>query len=140
MSEAISRRTLVRGASTAAVAVVAAPFLNLGRYRLFASSEREYTRRCVDLVQSSLVIDMLGPTTLNGDTFERWGPDYSGLTDEDIAEFRASEIDVLHIAVGVGGSTTEQAYRRDPALQIDRAGGPRRRRRSRGSGLSRVRR
>jgi len=106
----ISRRTLVRGAALSATALVGAPFLNLGRYRLFASSEQEYTRRCIDLVGGSLIIDMLGLTTINGETGERWGPDYAGLTAADIEEFRTSEIDVFHIASGVGGRTAEQAY------------------------------
>jgi membrane dipeptidase len=110
MSEMISRRALMRGVGTAAAATLAAPFVNIGRFRLFAWSAQEYTRRCVDLVQGSLVIDMLAPTTLNGETDERWGPDYGGLTQADVAEFRDSEIDVFHIARGVGGRTTEQAY------------------------------
>ena len=110
MSEMISRRALVRGATAAAATTLAAPFINLRRYRLFAWSVQEYTQRCVDLVRGSLVIDMLGLTTINGETQERWGAGYEGLTGEDAEEFRASEIDVLHIASGVGGRTSEQAY------------------------------
>ena len=110
MTDFISRRTLVRGAATAAGAAVAAPFLNLGRHRLFAWSEQEYTRRCIDLVEGSLVIDMLGLTTLSGERRQKWGPDYAGLTEADATEFRMSGIDVFHIASGVGGRTSEQAY------------------------------
>ena len=40
----------------------------------------------IDLVEGSLVIDMLGLTTINGETRERWGPDYSGLNAADAAE------------------------------------------------------
>lgn len=110
MTDFISRRTLVRGAATAAGATLAAPFLNLGRHRLFAWSEQEYTRRCIDLVEGSLVIDMLGLTTLSGERRQKWGPDYAGLTEADATEFRMSGIDVFHIASGVGGRTSEQAY------------------------------
>jgi len=106
----LSRRDLLRGTATAAGAIAVAPFLNLGRYSLFTGSAQEYTARCVDLVEGSLVIDMLGLTTLNGDTRERWGPDFSGLTVDDVAEFRDSEIDVFHVARGVGGRTAETAY------------------------------
>jgi membrane dipeptidase len=106
----ISRRTLLRGVGAAAVSLAGAPYVNIGRFRLFAWSPQEYTRRCVDLVEGSLVVDMLGLTTLNDETSERWGPDYAGLTDADVDEFRASEIDVFHIASGVGGRTAEQAY------------------------------
>jgi len=110
MAASISRRDLIRGTAGAAAAVAAAPFVHVGRYQLFAWSAQEYTRRCIDLVEGSLVIDMLGLLSLNGETQERWGADLSGLTDADIDEFRDSEIDVFHIASGVGGRTTEQAY------------------------------
>ena len=110
MPRPISRRQLLGGAASAAWAAAAAPFLNLGRHRLFAWSAQEYTTRCVDLVRGSLVIDMLGLTTLNSDVRERWGPDFSGLDADALAELRDSEIDVFHIARGVGGRTTEQAF------------------------------
>jgi membrane dipeptidase len=107
----ISRRSLLRGVGGALGAAVAAPFVNVGWYRLFAGSPQDYTRRCVDLVRGSLVIDMLGLTTLNGERSDRWGPALDGLTEADIQEFRDSEIDVLHIARGVGGRTADDAYR-----------------------------
>jgi membrane dipeptidase len=110
MNAPVSRRSLLRTATAAVTATLAAPYLNLGRYRLFAWSAQEYTQRCVDLVQGSLVIDMLGLTTINGETQERWGAGYAGLTAADVEDFRSSEIDVFHIASGVGGRTTEQAY------------------------------
>jgi membrane dipeptidase len=110
MNAPVSRRSLLRTATAAVTATLVAPYLNLGRYRLFAWSAQEYTQRCVDLVQGSLVIDMLGLTTINGETQERWGAGYAGLTAADVEDFRSSEIDVFHIASGVGGRTTEQAY------------------------------
>jgi membrane dipeptidase len=110
MNAPVSRRSLLRTATAAVTATLVAPYLNLGRYRLFAWSAQEYTQRCVDLVRGSLVIDMLGLTTINGETQERWGAGYAGLTAADVEDFRSSEIDVFHIASGVGGRTTEQAY------------------------------
>ncbi len=106
----VSRRTLLRGALGAASGLVTAPFLNFGRHRLFAWSAQEYSTRCVDLVRGSLVIDMLGLTTLNDERRASWGASFDSLTDDDIAEFRDSEIDVLHIARGVGGRTAQDAY------------------------------
>ena len=106
----ISRRDAVRIGLGAAGALAGAPFINVGRFQLFAGLSQEYTRRCIDLVEESLIIDMLGLTTINGETRERWGSDYSGLNADDAAEFRASEIDVLHIASGVGGRTQNEAY------------------------------
>ena len=106
----ISRRSMLRGMGATLGSTLAAPFLSLGRYRLFAGSSQEYSARCIDLVTDSLVIDMLGLTTLSGERRERWGPDFSGMTEEDIEEFRDSEIDVFHIARGVGGRTGDVAY------------------------------
>lgn len=106
----LSRRALLKGAAGAAAGAVAAPFVNRGRFQIFAASSQEYTRRCVDLVQNSLVMDMLGLTTLSGDVRRRWGPDFGGMTDQDVQDFRDSEIDVFHIARGVGGRTSEEAY------------------------------
>ncbi len=105
-----TRRDVLRGAAAAAGLGFAAPFVNLGRYSLRAEGRREYSQRCIDLVTGSLVIDMLGLTTLNSEVRARWGPDFSGLTEADAQEFRDSEIDVFHIARGVGGRTTEESY------------------------------
>lgn len=102
--------TLGSGALGAAALSFGAPFVNRGRYRLFAGSPREYSARCIELMESSLVIDMLGLLTLNGETRERWGPALDGLTEVDIQEFRDSRIDVFHIASGVGGRTAQEAY------------------------------
>ena len=106
----LSRRTLLKGAAGAAGVSLLAPFVNVGRFRLFADSPREYSARCIELMGSSLVIDMLAPLTLNGETDKRWGPALDGFGAEDLEEFRSSGIDVFHIATGVGGRTTEQAY------------------------------
>ncbi len=100
----LSRRTLVGGACGAAGSLIAAPFLSFSRHRLFAWTTQEYSTRCVDLVRGSLVIDMLGLTSLNDERRAAWGASYDALTEDDIAEFRDSEIDVFHIARGGRGS------------------------------------
>ena len=46
----LSRRSFVRGAAVTAGAATFAPFLNLGRFRLFGWSAQEYSARCIDLV------------------------------------------------------------------------------------------
>lgn len=104
-------RILARGAAGAGLAPLAAPFVNVGRYRLFSASPATYSARCVTLMEESLVIDMLGLLSLNSETQTRWGPDLAGLDAEDRARFRDSRIDVFHIATGVGGRSTEDAYR-----------------------------
>jgi len=106
----LTRRSFVRAAALAAGAAPLAPFVPRGRFRLFAWSENEYSARCIDLVESSLVIDMLGLLTLNGETQARWGPALDGLVDDDLRALRGSGIDVFHIASGVGGRTQDEAY------------------------------
>ena len=68
------------------------------------------------LQPGSLVIDMLSPLTINNETQARWGPGLDGFAEADRAEFMDSEIDVFHIAVGVGGRTFQDVY--DNSLQF----------------------
>ncbi|MDT9598202.1 dipeptidase [Sphingosinicella rhizophila] len=74
------------------------PMVNFGQYRLFAQTQRTYSKRAVDLVRSSLVIDMLGPLKIDMDEFSK-----KPLSEKDAAEFRASGINAFHHAVGSGG-------------------------------------
>jgi len=108
MSRPMSRREMLAVTTSAALT---APFINRGRVRLSPMSQQSYSTRCVDLVRSSLVIDMLFPLTLSGETQERWGPGLDGFNESDAREFRESEIDVAHVAVGVGGRSVDDAYR-----------------------------
>ena len=112
-----TRRTVVKAAGGAAGLALAAPFLNLGRFALLArgrggrsTTPQEYSTRCIDLVTGSLVIDMLSPLVISRSIQQRWGPDLSGMTDEEEQDFRDSEIDVFHIAVGVGGRDFDDQY------------------------------
>ena len=74
------------------------------------ATPQEYSTRCIDLVTGSLVIDMLSPLVIARSIQQRWGPDLSGMTAEEEQDFRDSEIDVFHIAVGVGGRDYEDQY------------------------------
>jgi len=109
-SSELTRRQLVKLGVGAAGAILAAPMINLGRYRLLARSSQVYSARCIGLVQGSLIIDMLSPLTINSETEARWGPGLDGLTHADAEEFAASEIDVFHYSVGIGGRTSDAAY------------------------------
>ena len=104
-----TRRQILKATATGVALTAVAPMLNLGRFRLFASAAT-YSARCVDLVEGSLVIDMLSPLTINSETQERWGPGGDGFSDDDRAEFRASGIDVFHTAFGIGGKTPHDVY------------------------------
>jgi membrane dipeptidase len=104
---AISRRRLLGAA-------LLAPMINLGRHRPARAQDgapdTEYSTRCIDLVGGSLVVDMLSPLTIDDEVQERWGPGFEGFSEADREEFASSGIDVFHIAVGVGGGDSHQAW------------------------------
>ena len=92
----LTRRAIIAGAVGAAVS---APMVNRGAFAFAAAPARSYSRRAVDLVASSLVIDMLAPLKIT------MSPDYVAhrLTDAEAAEFRASGITGFHNTYGLGG-------------------------------------
>ena len=70
LDKRISRRRVL-GRGTATIAAVAGfPMINLGQYQLHAASPKTYSKRAIDLVRQSLVIDMLAPIKLD------FRPDY----------------------------------------------------------------
>jgi membrane dipeptidase len=93
----ISRRRMLGGA--AASAAMAFPMINSGAYRLHAASPRTYSKRTVDLVRQSLVIDMLGvlKITLTPDFYA------APMTPQDRADFKAAGITGMHHSYGIGG-------------------------------------
>lgn len=99
----ISRRNLIKATLGAAGAAVFAPAVSLGRYRLFAHSPNEYSKRAIRLVSESLVIDMLSPITINFPVMEKWATDPESFTDADFQRYLDSGINIFHIAVGTGG-------------------------------------
>lgn len=97
----LTRRAMVAGAVGAAVS---APMINRGAIAFAAAPERRYSRRAVDLVASSLVIDMLAPLkiTLSADYITH------RLTDAEAVEFKASGITGFHNAYGLGGPDAKE--------------------------------
>ena len=89
----LTRRALVAGAVGTALS---APMIGRSAFAFAAAPGRSYSRRAVDLVASSLVIDMLAPLKIT------MSPDYVAhrLTDAEAAEFRASSITGFHNAYG----------------------------------------
>ena len=100
-SFAVTRRAVIAGAVGAALS---APMVNRGSYAFAAAPGRVYSRRAVDLVARSLVIDMLAPLKIT------LAEDYVAhrLTDAEAAEFRASGITAFHNAYGLGGPDAKQ--------------------------------
>jgi membrane dipeptidase len=91
-----TRRQMLHGA--AAAGLLAFPMISAGRHALAQVPGRTYSTRAVDLVRRSLVIDMLAVPRidLTPDGYAR------PLSEQELADFRASGISAMHNAVGVG--------------------------------------
>jgi membrane dipeptidase len=99
----LNRRELLKRGALAGAGMVVAPMLNRGRFRIFASSPVEYTSRAIEMVQQSLVIDMLGPFTLNFAKQGQWFTNPESFTVSDLQPYKDSGINVFHVATGLGG-------------------------------------
>ena len=89
--------------------LVAAPYVARAAFPVSPWSKRTYSKRAIELVQQSMVIDMLAPIKIE------FGAEFYSkrLSDREAAEFRASGINAIHHAVGIGGPTA-----RDQALNF----------------------
>jgi membrane dipeptidase len=85
--------------------------LNLGRCRLSAASRREYSVRAVDLVNDSVVVDMLGLLTLDWPRFFGWLDDPNSFTLNDLQVIRTSGITLFHPAVDLNTVKSYQKAR-----------------------------
>jgi membrane dipeptidase len=99
----ISRREALKSIAGAGAGVLAAPMLNRGRFQVFANSSTQYSARAIDLVQRSIVIDMLCVITLDFAKGNKWMADPESFTMADLQPFKDSGINVIHPAVGLGG-------------------------------------
>ena len=102
-SNKLSRRELLRSAAAACAGLVAAPMINLGRFKLFANSAAQYSARAIDLMGRSTVMDMLCVLTLDFAKNGRWMADPESFTAADFQPFKDSGINVIHPAIGLGG-------------------------------------
>ena len=102
-NDRITRREMIKRAGLAGAAVLAAPMINRGRFRLFANSTTEYSRQVIDLIGRSTVIDMLSVLTLNFPMQAKWFKDPETFTASELQPFIDSGINVIHPAIGMGG-------------------------------------
>ena len=100
----ISRRDAVKRLAAASLGVIAAPMINRGRFRIFANSAAEYSSRAIDLMNRSTVIDMLSILTLDFAKQDKWMKDPDSFTAADIQPFKDSGINIIHPAIGLGGT------------------------------------
>ena len=108
-SDKISRRDLLKRAGFAGAGLIAAPMLNLGRFRIFANSTTQYSARAIDLVGQSTVVDMLSVLTLDFTKLGKWMNDPESFTAADFQAFKDSGINVIHPAFGLGGANAYES-------------------------------
>lgn len=99
----ITRREILKRAAGAGAALIAAPMLNFGRYRIFANHTTEYSKRAIELVGKSTVVDMLSVLTLDFDKQNKWMANPESFTAADFQPYKDSGINIIHPAVGLGG-------------------------------------
>lgn len=99
----LSRRDLLKRAAIAGLGAVAAPMINLNRCQIFANSPTEYSKRAIDLVKQSTVVDMLSVLTLDFNKQAKWFANPELFTEADLQPFKDSGINILHPAIGLGG-------------------------------------
>ena len=104
----ISRRALLEGAAAACAVTVAAPFINRGRYRLFAYSEAEYSARAIALVQRSTIVDMLCILNMNFAQADKWMANPETFTDKDFMLGLASAQTTLGALGQLTGATVKR--------------------------------
>jgi membrane dipeptidase len=81
----------------------AAPAVLRRRYAVVAGSDVRYSARAVDLVQRTLTMDMLAPFWITPAKTIKYLGNPENFKPEDFAPFKASGINVFHIAIGMGG-------------------------------------
>jgi membrane dipeptidase len=112
MTTGLSRRDAIHATLHIAAAVLSAPMINLGRFRLFAYSGAQYSEQAIRLVRESLVVDMLGLLSLNFPLMARWTRNPESFTAADFQKYRDSGINVFHVAVGTGGPNAHESTMR----------------------------
>lgn len=93
-----------RAAILAGGAALAIPFVARARVGVSDGSPRTYSRKTIDLVRESLVIDMLAPIKLSLDPTIYSVP----ISARDEADFRASGITGFHQSAGIGGPNARE--------------------------------
>ena len=104
----LDRRRCLQGMGAAA-SILSLPAFAAAAVKASTDSEHKYSKKVIDLVDRSLVIDMLGPLKLDFRPEAYAEP----LTEQEAAMFRTCGITAFHNSVGVGGPN---AY--DEALEF----------------------
>jgi membrane dipeptidase len=98
-SRTMGRRSLLKSALAVSATTIGFPMLNLGSFQVFAAAPTKYSARAMQLVERSLVIDMLAVLVIDfrPEAYART------LTEQEEAMFRTSGITGFHNSIGTGG-------------------------------------
>ena len=91
-----SRRAVLQSAALA----LTAPFINRGRFALFADTATEYSAQTLDIVGRETVVDMLGLLTLDYRKLTTWESDPARFRPADFQRLKNSGTTIFHPAVG----------------------------------------
>jgi membrane dipeptidase len=95
----LNRREFLRAGALAGAGVLAGPFINRGRYSLFADDRVDHSARTIELVGRSTVIDMLGLLTLDWPKLHAWQREPAGFGASDLQKLQRSGVNVFHPAI-----------------------------------------
>ena len=89
---------------SAGAALVAAPYVARASFQVRGPRGRSYSKRAIELVRRAVVVDMLAPIKIE------FGPEFYAkpLSETAAADFRASGINGIHHAIGIGGPTAKE--------------------------------
>ncbi|WP_116810181.1 dipeptidase [Steroidobacter cummioxidans] len=101
-----SRRRILKSLLAVGGLSLGAPFINRGRCQAFAGSSITYSTRAIDLVNDSLLIDMLSLLSLEKVfTAATTGGNALLFDRAELLALKESGIDVFHPATGISGAT-----------------------------------
>ncbi len=110
----LNRRQFIKQSSS--IAAFSAPMVNFGRFQVSAATERTYSAKAIELVNRSLVIDML---SILADLDQVFTAGYSAnaarldafaIPPAHVQKLRTTGVDIFHPAVGVGGHEEALAF------------------------------
>ena len=101
-SKCIRRRDALKIMGGTAGAILGAPMINIGRFKLFADVEDKYSERNINLMANSLVIDMCAFLTMNGSKMQGWYQDPDSYPRGEWEKVKTSGMNVLNVHEGGG--------------------------------------
>src|SRR5881396_2108312 len=110
-----SRRSVLKACAAACGLCLVAPMINRGRFQAFAQTEATYSARAIDLVEGSLVIDML--SALGGGRWAKMQRSADAIADSDFQWLKSSGIGVFHLSgTTFGARAREYAFKEFASL------------------------